>query len=109
MVSVRRPFKALADPDPREIGRYQILAHLGTGAFGTVSLGRDEAGELTAIKVVHPGLASDPAFRDRFRREVELGMRVHSRFTTRLLAADVDARRNWGSGSPRCLGPAKID
>ncbi len=95
MVSVRRPFKTLADPDPREIGRYQILAHLGAGAFGTVYLGRDEDGELAAVKVVHPGLASDPSFRDRFRREVELGMRVRSRFTTRFLAADVDAPQPW--------------
>ena len=94
MVSVRRPFKALADPDPREIGRYQILAHLGAGAFGTVYLGRDEDGELAAVKVVHPAMAADPAFRDRFRREVELGMRVRSQFTTRFLAADVDAPRD---------------
>ena len=94
-VSIRRPFQPLADGDPSQVGRYQLLARLGAGGFGTVYLGQNDAGELAAVKVIHPGLAADPTFRDRFRREVELGMRVHSPFTTRLLAADVDAPQPW--------------
>ena len=94
-VSIRRPFQPLADGDPSQVGRYHLLARLGAGGFGTVYLGQNATGELAAVKVVHPGLAADPTFRDRFRREVELGMRVHSRFTTRLLAADVDAPQPW--------------
>ena len=94
-VSIRRPFEPLTETDPTDIGRYQLLVRLGAGGFGTVYLGQDKNGGLAAIKVIHPGLASDPTFRSRFRREVELGMRVRSKFTTQLLAADVDAPQPW--------------
>ena len=37
-VSIRRPFQPLADGDPSQVGRYQLLARLGAGGFGTVYL-----------------------------------------------------------------------
>ena len=53
-VSIRRPFQPLADGDPSQVGRYQLLARLGAGGFGTVYLGQNDTGELAAVKVVHP-------------------------------------------------------
>ncbi|GAA1961538.1 protein kinase domain-containing protein [Kitasatospora viridis] len=68
----------LGEADPRRVGRFEILAVLGTGGMGTVYLGRptpsgdeeDSGPGLVAVKVVHPDLARTEDFRARFRREV---------------------------------------
>lgn len=51
-------------------GRYRLEALLGTGASAGVYRARDVSlGRRVAVKVLHPGVASDPAFRKRFRAE----------------------------------------
>lgn len=85
----------LGTDDPGQVGPFRILAGLGVGGMGRVYLGVGPYRELAAVKVVHRRFASDPAFRDRFRREVALSMRVRSRGTAAVLAADPDAPVPW--------------
>src|SRR5690606_23466320 len=56
--------------------------------MGTVYLGKDTAERLVAIKLIRPDLSEDPAFRQRFAREVAAARRV-ARFST---AAVLDAQ-----------------
>jgi WD40 repeat protein len=54
----------------RLLGRFQILEQVGMGAFGAVWRARDpELDRLVALKMLHPGLVSSPADRERFYRE----------------------------------------
>lgn len=55
---------------PRQIGRFQVRAWLGTGAFGTVYRAYDpQLDREVALKVPLPGTLDDPARRERFLRE----------------------------------------
>ncbi|MBB1256152.1 PQQ-binding-like beta-propeller repeat protein [Streptomyces sp. OF3] len=92
----------LLDRSPRHVGPYRLLARLGAGAMGEVHLGADTrpgpAGDgprLVAVKTVRAELVGDRELRDRFRREVATVRAVDSRFTARLLDADVDAAEPW--------------
>lgn len=54
------------------IGNYQIDLLLGTGGMGQVYRGHHaHLARQAAIKVMHPQLAVDPRFRERFLREVK--------------------------------------
>src|SRR5206468_2516904 len=51
-------------------GRYEIIRELGSGAFGTVYLGRDPLlNRFVAIKVPKESRRQTPAFMERFWRE----------------------------------------
>src|SRR5688500_8361520 len=53
-------------------GRYLLRHTLGSGGMADVHLALDERlGREVAVKLLHPGLASDPAFVERFRREAQ--------------------------------------
>ena len=53
-------------------GRYEIGPLIGRGGMADVRLGTDaRLGRRVAIKLLKPALASDPAFRTRFRREAQ--------------------------------------
>ncbi|MEX0868991.1 MAG: Stk1 family PASTA domain-containing Ser/Thr kinase [Nitriliruptoraceae bacterium] len=55
---------------PRFGGRYLLLDELGRGGMATVHRAYDEVlDRAVAIKILHPHLAGDPTFLDRFRRE----------------------------------------
>ena len=77
--------------DPSRLGRYRLLGRLGRGGMGVVYLGRDQDGGLVAIKVIRPKLAANPDYLGRFRREVELGRKVHGPFVAEVLDAGVDS------------------
>lgn len=66
----------MADPSSSEFsptrvgGRYVLLDELGRGGMATVHRAYDEVLDRhVAVKILHPHLAADAAFLDRFRRE----------------------------------------
>jgi eukaryotic-like serine/threonine-protein kinase len=53
-----------------QLGPYEITAPLGAGGMGEVYRATDtRLGRSVAIKVISPGVSSDPTFRQRFERE----------------------------------------
>ncbi len=87
--------RGLEAVDPRQIGRFAVAARLGAGAMGAVYLARSAGGRPVAVKLVHPGLADDPAFRERFRREIAAARRIGGFWTPAVVDADPDAPAPW--------------
>ena len=85
----------LSANDPRAVGEYQLRARLGAGGMGRVYLGFSPAGRAVAIKVVHPELARDAEFRQRFGREVAAARAVSGMYTAAVVAAGLDADPPW--------------
>ncbi|MGV9774211.1 protein kinase domain-containing protein [Streptosporangium sp. NPDC003464] len=72
------------------IGPYRVVSRLGQGRTGEVFLARDPDGRQVAVKVVHPRLAADPAFRRRFQQEAEAASRVARSCTAPILDIRLD-------------------
>ncbi|MEU6712894.1 serine/threonine-protein kinase [Nonomuraea sp. NPDC046802] len=72
------------------IGGYTLRRLLGQGGMGEVHLATTPTGGLAALKVIHPALARDPAFRRRFEREVAAARRVARFCTAPVLDAGID-------------------
>ena len=87
--------RPLTDDDPRHVGHYTLVGRLGSGAMGTVYLGRSRGGRRVAVKLVSAGLAEESSFRDRFRHEVANMRRVGGFWTAGVVDADPDAPRPW--------------
>lgn len=77
-----------------QVGSWRLVSRLGSGGMGDVFLGVDGARE-AAVKVVSAGLALDPSFRSRFRREIDICRRVSGAQVAELLDADPDAPQPW--------------
>lgn len=61
MDALHRTSGSLPAEHPRQVGRYRIETYLGSGAFGSVYLARDdEMQRPVAIKVAHPELTAQP-------------------------------------------------
>ncbi|MFE3453401.1 serine/threonine-protein kinase [Nonomuraea sp. NPDC059194] len=75
---------------PQVIGGYTLLRVLGRGGMGEVHLAATPTGGLAAVKVIHPALARDPAFRRRFSREVSAARTVARFCTAPVLDAGLD-------------------
>ncbi|MFB7331258.1 protein kinase [Streptomyces adustus] len=88
-------FKALEPEDPRQVGRYRIVARLGAGGMGQVYLARSPGGRAVAVKTVRHELAEDGDFRRRFAREVAAARRVNGAFTAGVVDADADGSPPW--------------
>ncbi|MFE0648891.1 PQQ-binding-like beta-propeller repeat protein [Streptomyces sp. NPDC059534] len=117
-------FGALREDAPRQIGPYEVLARLGAGGMGEVFLGRDPEADgpapgcpepggpapdrpapgasdgparttFVAVKTVRRDVAGDPAFRDRFRREIRVAGLVDSRYAAAPVGGDADAEVPW--------------
>ncbi|UJW29869.1 serine/threonine protein kinase [Saccharothrix sp. AJ9571] len=63
--------------------------------MGRVSLAQSPDGRLVAVKQIHPALAHDPGFRERFRLEVQASRRVSGAYTAPVFDADPDAPAPW--------------
>ncbi|WP_410662655.1 protein kinase domain-containing protein [Amycolatopsis sp. lyj-84] len=87
--------KPLNPGEPRQVGRYRLVAALGEGGMGRVLLGVSQDGRLIALKQVHPGFAHDEGFRSRFRREVQTSRMVSGAYTAAVMDADPDAPTPW--------------
>ncbi|MGP3935723.1 protein kinase domain-containing protein [Nonomuraea sp. KM88] len=74
----------------RVIGGYALRRVLGRGGMGEVHLATTPTGGLAAVKLIHPALARDPAFRRRFDREVAAARRVARFCTAPVLDAGID-------------------
>jgi Protein kinase domain len=85
----------LAPGDPLRLGGYRLIGLLGHGGMGRVYLGVSPGGGQVAVKVMHPQLAGDTAFRERFKREAETAQRVSGPFTAKVLDSGVDERTPW--------------
>ncbi|MFB9555473.1 protein kinase domain-containing protein [Streptomyces roseoviridis] len=86
----------LREGAPRRIGPYEVLARLGAGGMGEVYLARrDASGAFFAVKTVRRDLAGDPAFRDRFRREIKVAALVRSAYAAAPVGGDADAEVPW--------------
>ncbi len=65
--------------------RYEVLSHIGTGGMGMVYKVRDlQTNEIVALKVLKPGIASDPAMQENLRREVCLARKVTHKNVSRI-------------------------
>src|SRR6266700_1985778 len=85
----------LAADDPQQIGGYRLQARLGAGGMGRVYLGYSPGGRPVAVKVVHPDLARDPEFMQRFRREVFAAQAVSDAYTAAVVGAGPDDSPPW--------------
>ena len=81
--------------DPKSIGQYRLLSRIGTGGMGVVYLAAASDGSEVALKLIRAELADDPAFRARFRREVEAGQSVGGVCNAKYLDANLDADRPY--------------
>jgi serine/threonine protein kinase/outer membrane protein assembly factor BamB len=85
----------LTADDPRMVGEFRLHARLGSGGMGRVFLGHSPGGRAVAVKVVHPHLARDAAFVDRFRREVAAAQAVNGSYAAPVVAAGPDDDPPW--------------
>lgn len=81
--------------DPERIGRYRLIGRLGAGGMGQVYFGRSAGGRAVAIKRIHPHMAADPSFRQRFAREVAAARQVSGAFTAAVIDADPESEVPW--------------
>lgn len=63
--------------------------------MGRVALAAGPDGRLVALKQVHASFAKDPAFRARFRREVQASRLVSGAYTAAVIDADPEAETPW--------------
>jgi predicted Ser/Thr protein kinase len=81
--------------DPRRVGGYKLTGLLGEGGMGQVFLGRSRSGRPVAVKLIRPEYARQPAFRERFAREVAAARMVGGFHAVPVVDADPRAERPW--------------
>jgi len=72
---------------------YEILRPLSSGAMGSIFVVKQlSTGAERALKIMHTALGNDPALRERFIREAQIGVQIASEHVAAVLAAGVDDR-----------------
>jgi len=76
------------------IGRYSILEEIASGAQGTVYRAHDpDVDRTVALKVLHPEMARDPQYVERFRREARIAASIDHPNVCRIYeVGEVDGR-----------------
>ncbi|MEV6396457.1 protein kinase [Streptomyces sp. NPDC051907] len=98
----------LTHDDPVQIGAYRLLARLGSGGMGTVYLARSGGGRTVALKTMHARIATDPAFRTRFRLETDAARIIGGHHGATVVDADPLADTPW-LATDYVLGPPLDD
>ena len=76
-------------------GRYQVGNLIGRGGMADVHMGTDSRlGRRVAIKLLKPALATDPAFRIRFRREAQDAAKMAHPTIVRIFDAGEETARD---------------
>ncbi|MEU4882196.1 PQQ-binding-like beta-propeller repeat protein [Streptomyces althioticus] len=88
-------FSPLTHDDPHSVGPYRLVARLGSGGMGTVYLARTATGRTAALKTMHARIATDPAFRTRFRLETDAARVIGPVHGARVFDADPQADTPW--------------
>ncbi len=71
---------------PRTLKNYRLLSRLGAGGMGAVFEAEDRRDRSrVAVKLLHPHLADDEGFRERFEREAHVAALLRSPYTVHLL------------------------
>ncbi|GII04472.1 hypothetical protein Pta02_64800 [Planobispora takensis] len=81
--------------DPVRLGDYWPATRLGSGGQGVVFEAYDAAANRVAVKLLHPHLVGDPAFRRRFGKEVRALRRVPPFCTARVIDHDLEGERPY--------------
>ncbi|MFK4223005.1 protein kinase [Streptomyces sp. NPDC019890] len=98
----------LTHDDPAQLGSYRLIARLGSGGMGTVYLARSAGGRTLALKTMHAGIATDPAFRTRFHLETDAARIIGSHHGATVVDADPLAETPW-LATEYVLGPPLDD
>ncbi len=70
----------------QKIGKYEVLEEIGRGGMGIVYCARDtQNGQKAAVKVLPPGMASDPRFVERFQVEIRAMSRIRHSHIVKIL------------------------
>lgn len=85
----------LGGDDPQRLGPYRLRAVIGNGGMGRVYLATSPAGRAVAVKVIGPGLANQPGYRERFAREARAAMAVSGLYTASVVDADTAGERPY--------------
>ncbi len=87
-----------------DVGGYRIVSLLAESRLGRVHLARSASGRPVAVRTVPARLATDQAFRERFRREAAVGRAVTGRYAGRRARRGPDAEEPWVA-IEFCAGP----
>ncbi len=103
------------NPDlPQVIATYRLEQVLGRGGMGTVYQATDlRSGVPVAFKLLHPEIAADESFRERFTREAHVASLLRSPYTVPLLdsastTAATSSSCGWSRGE-RWTRPCAIN
>jgi serine/threonine protein kinase len=93
------------------LGAYEIVSPLGAGGMGEVYKARDtRLDRAVAIKIMPPGLATDPEFRGRFDREARaISQLSHPHICTLYDVGDIDGTAFLVLGTFQYLAPEQSE